>query len=239
MSTDGGKSYSPLFKLKSKTGTNSDGSTNFIPMGLDDGNGNVTLREWIDGLGPYFLKLEITDTINAYNTAFHAGQLKLRIRAFTSDDYSGTPVAWEPQVLAPLFNPTNLDTLLKEQQLTIDNTTLGTDAVSFTGKNLVDSYFRAYNPQIQYSSYGEYFSFEEASALNGVVTPAKIKAHCDKELPFMTKQASIEWKKSQCDALSSSGLKINQAILISQNPQGGRVYLGKRLEYVSSSIPNN
>ena len=240
MSIDGGKNYSLLFKLKSKTITNSDNSTYFIPMGLDDEKGNVIAGEWIDALGPYFRRVENTSTISAYNTAFQAGQLKLRITAYTNDDYSGTAATWEPQILAPLFNPSNFDAMLNEHQLTIDKTTLGTDAVSFAGKNLVDSYFSAYTTNTQsYSSYGEYFSFDEASALNGVVTPAKLKAQCDKNLPFMTKQTDIDWKKSQCNALASSGLKIDQAILISQNPQGGRVHLGKRLGYVSSSTPVN
>ncbi len=177
--------------------------------------------------------MEITNsqTISAYNTAFHSGQLKLRITAYTNDDYSGTAATWEPQVLAPLFERPNSDSVLKAHQLTIDEKTLGSDSLTFTGKNLVDSYFSAYNPNSQpYSNYGEYFSFEEATALNGVVTPAKIKAQCDKTLPFMTKQADKDWKNTQCQALSANGLKINQAVLMSQNPQGGRIYLAKKIQ---------
>ncbi len=45
MSIDGGQSYSSLFKLKSKTITNTNNSTYTISMGLVDGNGNVNALE--------------------------------------------------------------------------------------------------------------------------------------------------------------------------------------------------
>jgi hypothetical protein len=230
MSTDGGTTYSTtLFKLASKTITNTDNSSYNISMGIDDGHGNVTGREWLDALGPYFLEIVNTQTISAYNTAFQSGQLKLRIKAYTNADYTGTSVVWEPPVLAPLFEPSSATAGLKAQQLTIDEKTLGTDSVTFTGKNLIDAYFSAYNPTNPNSSYGEYFSFEEASALNGIVTPIKIKTRCDKVLSLITNQTDINYQKNQCDALSATGLKINQAILISQNPQGGRIYLSKKI----------
>jgi hypothetical protein len=48
-------------------------------------------------------------------------------------------------------------------------------------------------------------------------------------LSLITNQTDINYQKNQCDALSATGLKINQAILISQNPQGGRIYLSKKI----------
>jgi hypothetical protein len=224
MSTDSGATYSLLFKIQNTS------------MKLEDGNGNVTALERDDDLDQYFLPTVDTKTITAFNTALQAGQLKLRIKAYTSTNYTGTPVVWEPQVLAPLFTKESAAPTLEAQKLTIDAKSLGTASVSFTGKNLIESFFGAdYTTTTTTSatttkySYKEYFSFEELSALNGVVTTATINSQCNKELTLTTNQTDINWRKTQCEALSKPGVIINEAVLLSQTPQGGRVYLKKKI----------
>jgi hypothetical protein len=74
------------------------------------------------------------------------------------------------------------------------------------------------------------FSFEELSALNGIVTTATINSQCNKELTLTTNQTDINWRKTQCEALSKPGVIINEAVLLYQTPQGGRVYLKKKIQ---------
>ena len=218
MSTDGGKNYSSLFKLNSKTVINLDKPSSTIHLGLVDKNGYINERVSSDDLGPNILRFEDTQLINAYNGALQTGLLKLRITAYENADYQGSSVVWEPQVLYPLFYPTNFDSIIKSQQLTIDEKTLGTDSVIFNGKNLVVGNFRVSNwtkkPFGSYGTYGIGFAFEEVSALNGVVTLAKMKAQC-----------------MDCNSLTTEEFLFEQALLVSQNSQGGLVILSKTLKY--------
>ena len=218
MSIDGGKTYSSLFKLNSKTVTNLDGPSSTIHLGLVDKNGEINERVSSDDLGPNILRFEDTQLINAYNGALQTGLLKLRITAYDNADYQGSSVVWEPQVLYPLFYPTNFDSIIESQQLTIDEKTLGTDSVIFNGKNLVIGNFRVSNmtkkPFGSYGTYGIGFAFEEVSALNGVVTLAKMKAQC-----------------MDCNSLTTEEFLFEQALLVSQNSQGGLVILSKTLKY--------
>ena len=218
MSIDGGKTYSSLLKLNSKTVTNLDKTSSTIHLGLVDKNGYINERVSSDDLGPNILRFEDTQLINAYNGALQTGLLKLRITAYENADYQGSSVVWEPQVLYPLFYPTNFDSIIKSQQLTIDEKTLGTDSVIFNGKNLVVGNFRVSNwtkkPFGSYGTYGIGFAFEEVSALNGVVTLAKMKAQC-----------------MDCNSLTTEEFLFEQALLVSQNSQGGLVILSKTLKY--------
>ncbi len=229
MSIDGGKSFTPLFKLRSKTITTQNNTTDTIAMGLDTGNGDVQIHEWINGLSSHFFPIQDTDTISKYNTAWHSGQLQIQIKAYTNNDYTGTQVIWKPELLAPLFSLDNTESIIKSQKLTIDATTLDTESVSFDGKNLVGTFFVAYSQNIQsLYSYGETFFYEEISDLKGSASPAKLRAQCVKDLAFMQSPDQINWQKEKCTAMAKSELKINEAALISQNSQGGRIYLNKR-----------
>lgn len=231
-SLDSGTNYSSFLKLNTKARTNL--STRAF-IGLDEGNGNITEGTWINGLGGYFFKFENKKFIADYNTALQSGLLKIRIKAYTAVDYGGQSVSWEPQLLIPLFDPPSAESLqtaanpINTQKLTIDQKTLGTDKLTFDGKNIYISDFNASNT-ITHFNYGSNYLSEDTLAFNGVVTPAKIKAICDKKLASFTSEEDIARQKNTCTELGKDGFLINQASLISQNAQGGRVHLTKLLQ---------
>ena len=230
-SLDGGTNYSSFLKLNTKARTN---LSTLTYIGLDEENGNITEGTWINGLVGYFFKVEDKKFIADYNTALQSGLLRIRIKAFTAVDYGGQSVSWEPQVLIPLFDPPSAESLqtaanpINTQKLTIDQKTLGTDKLAFDGKNINISYFNVSNT-ITYS-YGSNYLSEDTRAFNGVVTPAKIKANCDKEIALLTSEQGKARQKNTCAELGKDGFLINQASLISQNAQGGRVHLTKILQ---------
>ena len=225
LSTDAGKSFSTFLRL------NSDLSMTYpMYMGVDEGSGKISARQWLDGIGTNFVKFEDNPLINSYNQALAAGLVKIRITAYTDVDYKGSSVTWEPQSLAPLFNSqANVDALLKTQELSIDEKTLGTGQLKFTGKNLMDSYFSAIDSTGKNGA-GQYFSYEDATMLNGVVTPSKMKNECEINLQYYKKPQDIAYEKQKCITLNANNLLINQAILIAQNAQGSRIYLSKKLQ---------
>ena len=231
-SLDDGTNYSSFLKLNTKASTNLSTRT-FI--GLDEGNGNIIEGTWIDGLGGYFFKFEDKKFIADYNTALQSGLLRIRIKAFTAVDYGGQSVSWEPQILIPLFDPPSAESLqtaanpINTQKLTIDQKTLGTDKLAFEGKNIYISYFNVSNTSTHWG-YGSNYLSEDTRAFNGVVTPTKIKAICDKNLALLTSEQDIARQKNTCTELGKDGFIIYQASLISQNAQGGRVHLSKKLQ---------
>jgi len=232
ISLDGGTNNSSLLKLNTKASTNLSTRT-FI--GLDEGNGNIAEGTRINGLDGYFFKIENKKIIADYNNALQSGLLKIRVKAFTAVDYGGQSVSWEPQVLIPLFDPPSAESLqtaanaINTQKLTIDQKTLGTDELTFDGKNINISYFNVSNTSTHWG-YGSNYLSVDTLAFNGVVTAAKIKAICDKEIALLTSEQEKAREKNTCTELGKDGFLINQASLISQNAQGGRVYLSKELQ---------
>ena len=120
-SFDNGITYSPFLKLTQKTE-----SSTYSFMGLDKGNGNITMGESLGGLGHFFYQFENAQFITDYNNALQSGKLRSRFTAFSLANYQGTSVEWVPQVLSPLFEPPAADSLqtsanpIKAQQLFID-----------------------------------------------------------------------------------------------------------------------
>jgi hypothetical protein len=231
-SLDGGTNYSSFLKLNTRARSN---LSTLTYLGLDEGNGNITEGTWINGLGGYFFKFENKKFIADYNNALQSGLLKIRIKAFTAIDYGGQSVSWEPQVLISLFDPPSAESLqtaanpINTQKLTIDQKTLGTDKLTFDGKNINISYFNASNTSTHWD-YGSNYLSADTLAFKGVVTPAKIKANCDKKIDSLTSEQEKAREKNTCTELGKDGFLINQASLISQNAQGGRVHLTKLLQ---------
>lgn len=164
-----------------------------------------------------------------------SGLLKIRVKAYTVINYGGQSESWEPQVLIPLFDPPSVESLqtaanpINTQKLTIDQKTLGTDKLTFDGKKIIISDFTASNTTTYWSYEINYLS-EDTLAFKGVVTPAKIKANCDKQIALLTSEQEKARQKKTCAELGKDGFLINQASLISQNAQGGRVHLSKKLQ---------
>jgi len=98
--------------------------------------------------------------------------------------------------LVPLFDPPSAESLqtaanpINTQKLTIDQKTLGTDKLAFDGKNIFISDFFASNT-VTHFNYGSNYLSEDTRAFNGVVTPTKIKAICDKNLALLTSEQDI------------------------------------------------
>ncbi len=231
-SLDGGTNYSSFLKLNTKARSN---LSTLTYLGLDEGNGNITEGTWINGLGGYFFKFENKKFIADYNNALQSGLLRIRIKAFTAIDYGGQSVSWEPQVLISLFDPPSAESLqtaanpINNQKLTIDQKTLGTDKLTFDGRNINISYFNVSNTSTHWG-YGSNYLSADTLAFKGVVTPAKIKANCDEKIDSITSEQEKARKKNTCTELGKDGFLIDQASLISQNAQGGRVHLTKLLQ---------